>query len=227
MNYFSRVRLNQSALANYLLKPENRAYQLHQTLWELFPDQAERSFLFREFEDRGGVINYFLLSSIPPKDHHPWIAQIDSKPYAPNLRNGQQFTFDLRANPVVSVKKPNGKSARHDVLMMAKKAAKAENPEIHGQELQEIMLEAAAEWLRNEERKAKWGIEIEEILEISAYQQHQLTRRSEKSPTIRFSSVDYKGQLRIVEAERFIDQLCKGFGHSKAFGCGLMLLRRI
>ena len=38
---------------------------------------------------------------------------------------------------------------------------------------------------------------------------------------------DVSGVLEIDEGERFLSRVIAGFGRAKAFGCGLMLLRRL
>ena len=38
--------------------------------------------------------------------------------------------------------------------------------------------------------------------------------------------VDLTGVVRIVDAERFTARLAHEFGRARAFGCGLMLIRR-
>lgn len=61
-------------------------------------------------------------------------------------------------------------------------------------------------------------------LQSSGYLQHGLARKSEKA---RFSSVDLTGQASVVDPEVFTKTLSEGIGRAKAFGCGLMLIRRL
>ncbi|MBE9580954.1 MAG: type I-E CRISPR-associated protein Cas6/Cse3/CasE [Proteobacteria bacterium] len=42
-----------------------------------------------------------------------------------------------------------------------------------------------------------------------------------------FSSVDFLGDLEITDVKKFTKALFGGLGRAKAFGCGLMLVRRI
>ena len=39
-------------------------------------------------------------------------------------------------------------------------------------------------------------------------------------------TLDFGGILTVVDPERFIEALYQGVGSAKAFGCGLMLVRR-
>jgi CRISPR system Cascade subunit CasE len=41
------------------------------------------------------------------------------------------------------------------------------------------------------------------------------------------NSLDLSGEVEVTDAERFTQLLTIGIGPAKAFGCGLMLVRRI
>lgn len=72
--------------------------------------------------------------------------------------------------------------------------------------------------------KDNWG---ELKLQNSAYQWHALTGKGAKGEKAGFSSVDFEGELEITDVETFTKALYSGIGRSKAFGCGLMLVKRI
>ena len=57
------------------------------------------------------------------------------------------------------------------------------------------------------------------------YQQH-LSRTRRQKPLIRYSTVDFQGILTVVNTDRFRRALFSGIGRSKAFGCGLLLIKR-
>lgn len=48
-----------------------------------------------------------------------------------------------------------------------------------------------------------------------------------KGKTAGFSSVDFEGEIEVVDAELLSKGLFDGIGPSKAFGCGLLLVRRV
>lgn len=48
----------------------------------------------------------------------------------------------------------------------------------------------------------------------------------ENGDRITFSIMDFSGVLEICDPEKFLRKLLIGFGKEKAFGCGLMLIRR-
>ena len=218
--YLSRLTLKQHPDLRAIVQRLGDAYREHQMLWQLFeadPD-ATRDFLYRRevHQDRP---RYFLLSHRPPvNDLNLW--RIDPpKAFTPRLQTGQRLAFRLRVNPVIS---RDGK--RHDIVMDRKhrmgwkKTPPAERPP-----LQQVIQEAGHDWLR--QRAERHGFEIDpDLLQVEGYQQHQ-TRRGKR--TIRFSTLDFTGLLRVTDPEAFTKALKTGIGPAKAFGCGLMLVRRI
>lgn len=59
---------------------------------------------------------------------------------------------------------------------------------------------------------------------VDAYRQQQI-RREKARQMIQFSSVDYSGVLVVNDPERFLQRLAVGFGKSRAFGCGMMMIK--
>ena len=119
--YLSRIQLRFNNLQPEMLKKWDsaRPYASHQWLWQLFPEQKERQFLFRQ-EERGG---FFMLSTTPPSTQHT-LFLVETKSFSPQLTEGLVLDFQLRANPVIT---RNGK--RSDVMMNAKHQAKANGVE--------------------------------------------------------------------------------------------------
>ena len=62
-------------------------------------------------------------------------------------------------------------------------------------------------------------------LQNSAYRWHSI--KADKGIKSGFSSVDFLGDLEITDVAKFTKALFGGVGRAKAFGCGLMLVRRI
>ena len=48
----------------------------------------------------------------------------------------------------------------------------------------------------------------------------------EQSRPILFSALTFRGVLKVRDPPGFLNAVVSGFGASKAFGCGLMLIRR-
>lgn len=132
MMYFSRVRLKSDIWRspNLTRLIQGDGYAGHQLLWELFPDQRQRPFIFREEiakEQTGyrsgskGEPIYYLISEKPPLGETAFF-MTESRIYAPNIKSGDRLAFRLRANPVVARKKAGKKnSGRHDIVMDAQR----------------------------------------------------------------------------------------------------------
>ncbi|MDP2347148.1 MAG: type I-E CRISPR-associated protein Cas6/Cse3/CasE [Gammaproteobacteria bacterium] len=251
--YLSRIQVAPSIAEHsqlgFMLK--DRSYGIHRLLWDLFT--APNRYLYREESTReqlGSIHNlplYYVLSETAPTAKSP-IFEIESKPFNPVLIAGDQLAFRLRANPTVA-RKQNGdkKSKRHDVVMNAQrnwliksceeKGLKPEGTKSqlrnllaeHGQlqtkaldaQLNEVMNTAALGWL--EKRGSSCGFQLMSA-QATGYRWHALP---EKSRAAGFSSMDYEGVLTIEEPQQFVKMMGQGLGPSKAFGCGLMLIRKI
>lgn len=255
--YLSRIELtaaiaNYSQLG-LLLK--ERSYGMHRLLWDLF-ESAER-FLFREenTQDQLGKERhlplYYVLSAEKPVSESP-LFKIDTKPFSPSLNKGDQLAFKLRANPIVA-RKVEGKknSSKHDVVMDAQRqflvaACKARglscaekksdlrailfnHADFNNYEQRkefsdalDVAIEAAAvDWIKK--RGATHGYELNSV-EATGYRWNALP---EKDRNAGFSSMEYEGVMTVEDPVLFSRMLITGLGPSKAFGCGLMLIRRV
>lgn len=232
--YLSRIHLRTEHLKPDMLAKWKHAtpYAAHQWLWQLFPEQEERSFLFRQEPQE----RFFLLSENPPLDQHD-LFYVETKPFTPLIEEGQTFDFQLRANPVITRQK-----RRYDVLMDAKYQARARG------ELKEkwwaIQTQAACQWLENQGDKHgfvlidpafesfdRWAGDGTENYSmpgracVKSYQQHSFQRQAGQRPVM-YSSVDFTGVLKITNPVRFLQALHKGLGKSKSLGCGLLMIKR-
>lgn len=201
----------------------NGAYAAHQLLWMLFPESEKREFLFREEQGPMGFPEFFVLSQQLPNSI-PQLFNVQTKPFAPRLKSGDRLAYKLRVNPTICMKSASGKRQRHDVLMHAKRQAKAQGV-ADSALMQEKMTQSAQAWFTDERRLERWGAQLEMLPDVECYTQHQVMKSKERR--IRFSSVDLQGVLTVAEPEYFIQTLYSGLGKAKAFGCGLMLVRRV
>ncbi|MBE0548180.1 MAG: type I-E CRISPR-associated protein Cas6/Cse3/CasE [Rubrivivax sp.] len=81
--------------------------------------------------------------------------------------------------------------------------------------------QACSRWLIDGGRER--GFEVDEhSLSVDAYTQHR-----GKGDKLRFSSVDFSGDMTVFDAAKLGAALTQGVGHAKAFGCGLLLVRRV
>jgi CRISPR system Cascade subunit CasE len=63
-------------------------------------------------------------------------------------------------------------------------------------------------------------------LQSSGYLWHSLGEKDKKAKKPGFSSVDFTGELEVTDVVKFMDALFNGIGPAKAFGCGLLMVRR-
>lgn len=205
---------------------QHQQYAVHQALWQLFdlPEHSERPFLYREFE-RFGQTFYYMLSNIPPLNQHSFFS-IQTKPFAPNLSVGQRLGFELRANPSTSQRDDTGKTFRQDVLMVARHKALQQGFD-DAYTIDDKMQQAGIDWLTKPKRNERWGIHFEDV-QLGAYQQHRFFKPNSRGQRpIQFASLDYQGILQIDDVDKFWQQMIRGFGKQKAFGCGLILIRPV
>lgn len=202
-------------------------YADHQWLWRWFPAEAgtRRDFLFRRQEGEGPPRFYVVSDRVPLPGLGSWEARTRS--YAPQLEQGEVLQFELRANPTVRHGRA-GKSSRHDVVMEAKKQLLAERglqrwsewrdgrPALHG-----VVHEACARWLERRGEAGGFAVERSSLL-VEAQEQH----REKQDRALRFTSVDLAGRLTVTDPTAFGQVLLRGLGQARAFGCGLMLVRR-
>jgi len=208
-------------------------YEEHQWLWRFFPDQpsAKRDFLFchREIE---GASRYYLVSGRPPTNPDAtWSVQ--TRGYAPELGRGARLRFDLRANPIVTSKR-DGKARRDDVVMAEKKRLLQERglknwsdwQDADKPQLYDLVDRTCRRWLIR--RAETHGFLVDEdALRVDGYLTHAERRHLPSTQQLRFSTVDFSGVLTVTDPDRFRAALSTGIGPAKAFGCGLLLVRRL
>lgn len=222
-HYFSRVRLvdwPQDMALLAMLSRHGSAYRDHALIWRLFSDRAvERDFIFRHEHRPGGQGMYYVVSQREPQ-LDPDLFEVQTKVYEPRLAIGEWVRFDLRANPTVARRSPTDKnSKRHDVLMEAKIKC-ADLPQAQHVD---FIKNAAIEWITT--RAERWGLMLDpEHVSIDGYTQHKLRH---KQRNIEFSSLDYRGVAQVQDDGLLLRALFDGVGHARAFGCGLMLVRRL
>ncbi len=210
--YLSRITLHTSELspAQLLHLVERGEYVMHQWLWDLFPGGKERQFLYRR-EELQGAFRFFVLSQARPAESA--IFDVQCRPFAPELNVGQLLRFTLRANPTIC---KAGK--RHDLLMEAKRQVKTQ-PD--SRDILTYQQQRALEWVSRQGEQN--GFSLREA-SVDAYRQQRI-RREKSRQMIQFSSVDYTGVLVVNNPVLFLQRLAQGYGKSRAFGCGMMMIK--
>ncbi|MCK7429282.1 type I-E CRISPR-associated protein Cas6/Cse3/CasE [Enterobacter chengduensis] len=210
--YLSKITLDTTRLApeQLLQLVEHGEYAMHQWLWRLFPGTEQRSFLYRR-EELQGAFRFFVLSPQIPASQD--IFTVESRPFEPVFSPGLRLRFTLRANPTLC---KAGK--RHDLLMEAKLRVKNK---VEKAEIWPVQQQAALEWLQRQGERSGFSLVT---AQVEGYRQ-QLIVRAKNRQRIQFSTVDYSGVIDVRDPARFHEQLTLGFGKSRAFGCGLMLIK--
>ena len=90
--------------------------------------------------------------------------------------------------------------------------------------LQKLVQESCAKWLGKRAASGGFSFKAGEII-AEGYRQHKSLRAKGRAPVC-YSSVDFQGILTVSDPESFRHILMRGIGKSKAFGCGLMLIKR-
>lgn len=234
--YLSRARLRRDApvaALRELLLPNDRGRRAgagHKLVWTLFADDPgrERDFLWRE-TDAG---TFYILSRRLPDDGHGLFDIDPPRAFAPSLAPGDRLRFSLRANATVA--RGGGAGVRGkpcDVVMAAIHAV----PRGARAEARAAALSAAGRaWFEAQGRRCGFAIpggspEGDEAAQgpamVRVTNYHTL-RVEHAGPAARIGVLDIEGLLEVREPERFVESVAAGFGRAKAFGCGLMLIRR-
>lgn len=177
-------------------------YKAHQTVYEAC---QEGPLVWRRFSDHALVL------SPAPVDAFP------CKPYDPSPVNGQRLRFDLLAEIAKADGKPkNGetRSPRIDPVLKAWIAADRQSP------WRDVAFDQGALWLE----KRQEGLGLEASLDVADYNVLEFVRAGK---TVRVGTINYQGILTVKDADKLKATLLKGVGHSKAWGCGLLLCHRI
>lgn len=216
--FLSHIRLSRSpsaqALAGLLL-PDDQAQRRsaqHNLLWSVFADSPERKRDFLWREDADG--SFFVLSERPPSQTDLF-EQHRVKPFAPSLSAGDRLEFLLRVN-ATRVRQRQ----RVDVVMDALH-------DIPKGERAALRMESAGKeghaWLERQGMTSGFR-----LLDTTVHDYSTVTL-----PVIRgrkgrphFGIIDLSGRLEVEDPDIFIASVAKGFGRARAFGCGLMLVRR-
>ncbi|WP_123105240.1 type I-E CRISPR-associated protein Cas6/Cse3/CasE [Acidithiobacillus sulfuriphilus] len=204
------------------------SYGQHQALCRLFhlpPKEARAGqpapFLFRA-EQQDGLPVFYVLSAQCPQDRQD-LWQVEAKRYTPNIQAGDRLAFKLRGNPTVTRHTAGERGRRHDVVMDAKQRMGWKNlPGDARPTLAQVAYEAGACWFRD--RQERLGVQCGDAdLRVDGYR----TWRQRNGKGIALSTLDFEGHFRVIDSSRFLNALIGGIGPAKAFGCGLLLVRRI
>ena len=208
----TRARLRPGAVAAILARDARRDAG-HALVWTLFAGQApgDRRFLYRE-EGQGPQDGYLIVSTVPPADPEG-LWEMRSKPYEPNLSVGDGLRFALRMNPAVTYK--DGETSRRaDVVMKAKAPLDRAGRRAVDKEA------LVRDWLAS--RLAGRGADLDAFA-LTGWQVRGMGQGGRRR---NLAVADAEGTLTVTEPDAFTDLLFAGIGKARAYGCGLLLVRR-
>lgn len=148
------------------------------------------------------------------------------------LRKGQTLAFSLRANPTKRIAKPS----KGDVMLEGKRVALLREQEqidwlVRKGDERENGCPCGFEILAKEIQEQNG--EIRQILHVNTTPEGKQTgyKKDEKverlGHRLTHLTVRFDGLLRITDPDAFRETLIRGIGPAKAFGCGLMLVKRV
>lgn len=230
MLYLSRLALNRAAPTAALmplLNPENEELATdahHRLMWSVFSDGQDRA---RDFLWRHSGQGRFLALSRRPPHANDLFDPPETKAFSPVLRAGDRLQFTLRANATkdralvsrLGKDARRGKSRRVDVVMDLMRTTHLSGKR---SDIRQRTAQAAGEAWMARQGAAK-GFEPHRTL-VEGYSVIELGRRRRQGAT--FGILDLNGEIEVVDPGLFLAALATGFGRAKAWGCGLMLIRR-
>lgn len=237
--YLSQIRLARDPAAQALaplLRPQDPAARRsaqHNLLWSVFADGPDRrrDFLWRE--ERDG--SFMVLSNRLPMQSSLFQPH-QTRDFAPVLAPGDRLTFQLRCNATRTERtgqaSANGREKkRHVDLVMdalypipGRKDLSPGEASRRGPQRLDLAQGVGQAWLTRQGAKA--GFRLLEA-EAGDYRVEVLPgHRGPRKGQPQFGILDLAGRIEITDPAAFLAQLPLGFGRAKAFGCGLMLIRR-
>lgn len=197
----------------------------HRLLWSLFSGgyekaDGEAAFLWRRM-DSGD--RFFVLGPEPVQ--RPDYFDVESRPFDVTFRKGQRLAFDLRVNATVDrmIDPARGRNGRQRCDLVYDAVLKGRrNQEVMTQDQRDrIISTTLRDWL---ESQGKTGGFLLKAFTVSHYRTMPLPE-GKGGRGAQLGVADLAGILEVVEPDAFLHRVQRGFGRSKAYGCGLMLLR--
>lgn len=206
--FLSRVEIPWEAARN--------AYDIHRQLWRLFPGQAREArsngeevrqgFLFRVEEHQPGQTARLLLQSRREPVPTTGVSVVGTREFCPQPAAGQRLAFLLTANPVKTITDAERENKP------GKKSDKCRVPLIREEE--------QLQWLKRK------FIGVAEI-EVATVLPHAPLYFRKGNRGGKLLTATFDGVMRVQEPAALVSLQESGIGHAKAFGCGLLLVRRV
>ena len=196
----------------------------HHLIWSLFADRKDRRRDFLWTATGPGA--FTTLSARPPDDQHNLFRIESSKPFVPAIAAGDRMFFRLHANPVVSEpreRKPY-RMCKHDIITNALRT----HPQSERHRLfDETVRTRGFSWLDAQGRTKGFAVQPKEV-RIHSYRRHEIERRTRRkngrANNPRYATLDFEGMLTVTSRSKLLRAIADGFGSSRTWGCGLMLI---
>jgi len=243
--YLSRARLKPDLdrLGPVLFPdlPAARTGVSHRLVWSLFPRELkERPFLYRDMAPatavgRSAQGGFLILSTLAPDDRSH-LFDLETRPFEPALRAGDRLGFSLRANPTVQGRDKDKttaggrkKTLRHDVVMHALRSVPKGS--MRAEARRRLIREAGLGWLMRQGSASGFSLPDPDIVSVDGYEQFDIDPENRRAAAYGgrrpgHSRLDFDGVLQVTDPGLFLARLAAGFGRARAFGHGLMLIRR-
>lgn len=155
-----------------------------------------------------------------------WLGQVwNSAPYDQllnRLRTGQEWAFRLTANPVSRGPAAEGKDGQRGKILPHATPA---------QQTAWLLHKSQSHGFRVREDVPRGLEEPVPDLAVTSRQDerfsHSNTGRGGRRSTVTLRRVQFDGTLQITDAEALRSMLINGIGRGKAYGCGLMTLKKL
>ena len=228
--FLTHLRLRQDPAAGALVPlltaggANDTPRQGHHLIWSLFADRKDRRRDFLWTATSPGA--FTILSARMPDDRHDLFRIESSEPFVPAIASGDRMRFRLHANPVVSQPRDREpyRMCKHDIITNALRA----HPEAERHRLfDQTVRTRGFSWLEAHGRAKGFAIQPDEI-RIHGYRRHEIERPDrrgrKRAGNPRYATLDFEGVLTVTNRSRLLRAIAAGFGSSRTWGCGLMLI---
>lgn len=208
MTWFTKVMINpqRREARKLLLHPE----AMHAAVRASFPPDLDPSSRVLWRHDHNGAEHIiYMVSPEPPDPSHlvessGWQTRpamtADYQPLLSSLRIGQQWHFELVANPTHSLPQEHGK---------------------RGKIVAHVTANQQMEWLTKQGTPRGFSVMSAAVTERGVL---RFRKGESKQHNVNISMARFRGELEITDTEQMRDTLINGMGRGKAYGCGLLTL---
>ena len=196
----------------------------HHLIWSLFADHAGRRRDFLWAAD--GPDAFITLSARPPDDRHRLFHIDSSEPFEPALAAGDRVAFHLHANPVVNQRRDREprRVSKHDIITnILRQHPRADRHRL----FDEAVRTRGFSWLEAQGEAKGFTVAPHEV-RIGGYRRHEIAHRRRRgrrhAGNPRYATLEFDGVLTVTDPARLRSAIAAGFGSSRTWGCGLMLI---